>query len=537
MNKLNLIFHTIRHLRLIQIHYQLWYRIRRDARHILGIKYQLIVDQKSNQLKLENWIDKTVSYWKSIKTFQFLNLSKEYSNSLNWNESCYGKLWSYNLNYMDYLIQKGMDEKTGIELIQQFINDLPLNRIGLEPYPIALRGINWIKFLNKFSISNPNFSGSLYAQYRILFNNLEYHLLGNHLLEDGFSLLFGAFYFEEKKWYKKAIKIIEKELNEQILNDGAHFELSPMYHQIILERLLDCLNLIQNNHMFKGQEALRMLLNTKAIKMIQWLNFITFSNGSIPLLNDSANGIAPTTEQLNKYALRLGLTSQEPLRGNNLNPSNLFESGYRRFNTPNYECIVDIGEIGPSYQPGHAHADTFNFVLNLNNEPFIVDTGISTYEANKIRLDERGTAAHNTVTVNNKNSSTVWSSFRVAKRAKVTIIKDEPNIVIAEHGGYKNISVIHQRSWHFSDENITISDEINGNSSEAKAHFWLSPQIRPTIKDNQIYFQQTEICFENAKDIQIIKTQIPNGYNKFNDNYKIEVGFKSHLKTYISIKH
>ncbi len=53
----------------------------------------------------------------------------------------------------------------------------------------------------------------------------------------------------------------------------------------------------------------------------------------------------------------------------------------------------------PSYQPGHAHADTFNFVLNIHNEPLIVDTGISTYEANETRLKERGTAAHNTVTV------------------------------------------------------------------------------------------------------------------------------------------
>ena len=30
-----------------------------------------------------------------------------------------------------------------------------------------------------------------------------------------------------------------KELDRQILDDGAHFELSPMYHCIILSKILD----------------------------------------------------------------------------------------------------------------------------------------------------------------------------------------------------------------------------------------------------------------------------------------------------------
>jgi hypothetical protein len=37
--------------------------------------------------------------------------------------------------------------------------------------------------------------------------------------------------------------------------------------------------------------------------MLQWLQAITFSNGAIPLLNDAAPGIAPSTKELNQYAL------------------------------------------------------------------------------------------------------------------------------------------------------------------------------------------------------------------------------------------
>ena len=61
--------------------------------------------------------------------------------------------------------------------------------------------------------------------------------MGNHLLENGFSLLFGSYYFRDEKLYSKAKEIIKTELREQILDDGAHFELSPMYHSIILHRI------------------------------------------------------------------------------------------------------------------------------------------------------------------------------------------------------------------------------------------------------------------------------------------------------------
>ena len=47
-----------------------------------------------------------------------------------------------------------------------------------------------------------------------------------------------------KTWLKKGLKILNDELHEQVLGDGGHFELSPMYHSIILEDILDILHLI-----------------------------------------------------------------------------------------------------------------------------------------------------------------------------------------------------------------------------------------------------------------------------------------------------
>src|SRR5690606_5937395 len=158
------------------------------------------------------------------------------------------------------------------------------------------------------------------------------------------------------------------ELNEQILGDGAHFELSPMYHQILLYRLLDTLNLVKNNRW--KDDSLLVLFHEKARLMLGWLHGITFSNGDIPMVNDSAFDISPSSSDLMRYADRLGITHEDiPISS----------SGYRMIRLRQYELFVDVGNIGPDYIPGHAHSDTLNFILYVNRQPLIVDVGVSTY--------------------------------------------------------------------------------------------------------------------------------------------------------------
>ncbi|HIQ28578.1 MAG TPA: hypothetical protein EYH42_08780, partial [Sulfurovum sp.] len=295
-------------------------------------------------------------------TFIVLNFKYKVDKNIDWNYAKHGKLWTYNLTYFDYLQQEDMTKDEGLLFIYDFMGQIENVRDGMMPFPISLRGMNWIKFLTYHRIQDKKIDDSLYAQYHKLMDNIEYHILGNHLLENGFSLLFGAYYFKDEKFYYKAKKILIEELEEQILKDGAHFELSPMYHQIMLFRVLDCINLLQNND-WKEQELLK-LLTTKAEIMLGWLNSMTYENGDIPLLNDSTNNIAPTTDDLNKYALRLDLQKK-------LLPFK--DSGYRKVKNERYEMVMDVGNIGPDYIPGHAHSDTFNFELCVDGQPFIVD--------------------------------------------------------------------------------------------------------------------------------------------------------------------
>src|SRR5690606_38857552 len=122
-----------------------------------------------------------------------------------------------------------------------------------------------------------------------------------------------------------------------------------------------------------------------------------------------------SNEELFSYARSLGLIVRE---------SKLSQSGYRKLTNENFDLCFDVGEVGPTYQPGHAHADTLSFELYIHNRPVIVDTGTSTYEVNEIRFYERSTAAHNTVSLNGENSSEVWGGHRVGKRAITKITED-----------------------------------------------------------------------------------------------------------------
>ncbi len=50
---------------------------------------------------------------------------------------------------------------------------------------------------------------------------------------------------EAERWYALGMSILDDEMPEQVLSDGGYSELSPKYHAIVLEDLLDLLNAMQ----------------------------------------------------------------------------------------------------------------------------------------------------------------------------------------------------------------------------------------------------------------------------------------------------
>ena len=522
-NKLILIFNTVRYLKGIQLYYQLWYRLK--AKIFQNKSYSNSFKTYAN-LKWENEIYNLNTY-KGGGDFLFLNKKSYFGEFIDWNYSSYGKLWVYNLNYFDFLNQKDISKEEGLKLMRFFVSFYGDSKDGKEPYPTSLRIINWVKFIAKHNINDKEIFKIVREDANRLKDNLEYHLLANHLLENGFAMFFAGYLFNDKSYFSVSKKLIKKELNEQILNDGVHFELSPMYHQIILHRLLDCIELMKLN-IWEENDVLVSFLKEKAKKMLSSLQTISFQDGSIPMVNDSTHNIAITSQSLFSYAESLKLEWSD---------IQLSNSGYRKFNSKHLELLIDVGQVGPSYQPGHAHADTFNFLLHVNNKPIIVDPGLSTYEINNTRTRERSTSYHNTVTVNDLDSSQVWSGFRVAKRAEVRIVEDTNTIVSAVHNGYNKLNIEHHRKFNFESDSIIIEDQLI-NSKDSKAHFHFHPSCKVDISENAntILINEVEMSFVGNTNMKIEDYMYAQGFNKTIIAKKVVILFRENLATKIKLK-
>lgn len=524
-----LFFRTIKDLKFKQILFRLYYAFRSKYRTLVNHKPMFSLYRKGKPLNFQPYILANASY--NANTFTFLNQSVSFKNDVDWDYMDKGKLWCYNLNYFDFLNQPNTPEPIGKALMFLLIDKLPKLQNANEPYPISLRGINWVKFISKHNIESKTIDRYLFSQYRILLDNIEWHLMGNHLLENGFSLLFGAYYFKGSEMLMEGKRILFHELVEQTCKDGAHFELSPMYHRIILNRVLDCYNLMINNREVFEDTALENLLLTTAEKMLGWMNALKFQDETQPHFNDSTNGIAPEVSQLNNYAQELKIKAEI---------LELSDSGYRRMGDTQNEIFVDAGPIGPDYIPGHAHSDSLSFVMRVNGKCAIVDPGISTYSKGKTRTVERSTMFHNTVRLLNIDQSEVWGGFRVGRKAKTVIHEDNPEYIVAEHNGYRKLNVFHKRSWRYKENNLQIEDNLKAPRSSkvrCSAFFHFHPEMNIlAIQGDSVVTEDFIIKFEGLKDLRVINYQFAYGFNLTKNAKKVEVTFERNLKTTIQIE-
>lgn len=482
-NKITLFTNTVKYLKPSQIYYRVSNKIIREMHKkkilVPEIPKDLVVRPRSNftmpVLDFEkNYLDRFDTEDILRDRFTFINLTNQVELSQAWNSNNLQHLWRYNLHYFEYLYKLAYEfsEKDGqIKYYDKFkyfiVNWIDNNPYavgdGWHPYTISLRLSNWIatyeifeKVIKTDSEFKRRFIGSMYQQYQYLQSNLEKDVLGNHYFENIKALIIGSIFFDDNKVKEKYKKELLIQLNEQVLEDGMHFELSLMYHKIILE------DLIKITYWLKDED----IYNTLKF-YIQKMIDVTYSFekdfGKTPAFNDSSDGISKEYKALLAACkVHFGLSP--------VSRTHFEESGFYIIKDSNKKLIIDTGEICPTFLPAHGHCDALSFELSINRSPFIVNSGTYQYEGGQWRNYFRSTKAHNTISISNKEQSQFWGSFRVAKRIKnVKRKRFSLDMIQYYAGSYTSYSGDkHKRYIGYLDENsIIVLDYVDSDSKDS----------------------------------------------------------------------
>ena len=430
----------------------------------------------------------------------FLGKKVNISPRTIWNSSSQAKLWLYNLHYFGDMNARLSCERTSIHrrLVERWIAENPIGvGVGWDPYPVSLRIVNWVKWLLRGNAANLEMERSIVHQVRWLLKRLEYHLLGNHLIANAKALCFAGQYFsgeEADRWFNKGLELLEEQLKCQVLEDGAHFELSPMYHLIVLEDLLDIVQLLNRNKI----KTPRYLIVSIRMMLI-WSSVMRHGDGQIPFFNDASFGVAATPLAIDGYAEQLNFELSEDAK----NITHLKESGFVKIKRGNVLALCNFSSIGPDYLPGHSHAGTLSFELSIDDKRLVVNGGVSLYESGDERIRQRSTRSHSTLVLDGEDSSEIWGSFRVARRATVTNLRylagEDVDWVEAEHDGYRRLrgGPIHYRKFSMYRSYFMILDEVKGSgihSSEIIVP--LGPNLKPKMCPDgliEVYDTKTKI--------------------------------------------
>lgn len=535
MKRLKLLFFTLRHIKLSQLAYRLYYRLCKPRlRHLDEPRLRGVLSCWAGETFLKPATD-------DGETFVFLGQTGYLKEG--WNNPAYPKLWLYNLHYQDDLNSVEADDRVCLcqHLIKRWMSDNPpFTGNGWEPYCLSLRIVNWVKWLARQGENEvgSEWLRSLATQTDALAQQLEFHILANHLFANAKALIFAGGFFGGKQgdaWLESGLKLLDSELEEQFLEDGGHYERSPMYHAILLWDVCDLLQLLeytQLNSLRKRSEQLQRILTNG----MRWLRKMVHPDGGIAFFNDATFGIAPTLHDLERYCSRLGLTVSEALgEDEGWSATRLEASGYTVVDHgTQHRALLNMAEIGPAYQPGHAHADTLSFELSLFGQRVFVNSGTSQYGLGPEREYQRGTCAHNTVEVEDENSSEIWAGFRVARRARPSNISVSSNetalCVSAAHDGYCRLpgKVLTKRTWSFEEGIMQVVDQLSGRWSEAISRFYCHPSVTANqLNDCEVLLilpQGQKVCFtvKGASELRLVDSNWHPGFGVSAPNHCIE---------------
>lgn len=350
--------------------------------------------------------------------------------AIAWDQPHPSALWGFNLHYLapilDLTLTGHVDAAAALLASWRRAVGGCWHRVAWHPYPTSLR-LAYLCLaaghLGAFEALATDAAALAAMHAAFLLRHLEHDLRGNHLLENARALLLAGRCLEgplAAACERAACAILAREVPEQVLPDGAHFELSPMYHAIVLHRLVEMATVLGDAHPLVSE-----LLGPAIVRMATFLRAILCPDGEIPLLGDSARGVAPPPAALLALATRHGRVDEPAGR-----LTSLPDCGLHVWRSSALWAILDAGPLCPRYLPGHGQADSLTVEVWCDGVCLVSDPGVYDYTGPE-RTWGRSSRAHSTITIDDRDTSEVYGSFRVGGRARIANVRVEGEAVTA----------------------------------------------------------------------------------------------------------
>ncbi len=323
----------------------------------------------------------------------------------------------------------------------------------------------------------------------------------NHLIAEA-----GAIFMLGTLWPELGISaeaeaartLLVDQVGLQFHADGVGAEQSPTYTAFTLEWYLLCLSVAERAGVPFPTSVTERLTDAGA-----FLRAITDEGGHVPHIGDDDEGrvlatapwpeadypsavlgclsaflgkpeLAPPVVRPGLRNLYLGLPA--PCRRGPEGARIFAEGGYSVFRRAIAGratlMVMDHGPLGHLSIAAHGHADALAVWLHIGDQPVLVDAGTYLYHSGGEWRDRlRGTPLHNTLALDERNSSRIAGPFNWGQRANSSIIawKDgEPEpYVRARHDGYiASHGLLHERHLIAHARGYTLRDALLAGPSE-----------------------------------------------------------------------
>jgi len=547
-------------------------------------------DEVEETIKTANEVLKNYFIFRDEWDMERTNIPYQFKGEINWIAIPNDDIeWCYMLNRHKFFIDLGQaylltgNEKYAkgfVNQVNHWIDNNPL-KDDLKKYSwrrieAGIRCENWIKafeyiknskhvtpaFLLKFLTSleeHANYINSVFSNFSKTSNwgVIEHQGLFN-------ASQFLTEFKESKTWETDAIKKLNTCIQIQVLEDGTHWEQSPMYHNEVFHCFMNVNLLAQRNHL-ELPEALVKKTKQMASANMQWQK----PNYHEPLLGDSDDN------DLRGFLTQATIIFKDPVLKSRayrtLDYENYLLNGketaeiYKNMETklPDFLSVYQQSS-GDLYMRsswaedaayasfhlknqggGHGHDNLLHLTLFANGRDYLVDGGRFSYVDNEWREFFKNNKSHNTLGVDNLTNSVYqgsWSnSFEARSQGIFTKLEGKFDYAQADNTAYKRLEdpVLMKRRLLYIKPNIwLLFDSFSANKKHTYSQYFNFPNdsvqienksLSTKYKSNNLRVQQI-----NDAEIQITDAWWSPEYNLKKESKRAEIfktieGFSSFI--------